>query len=221
MRRGDPSVSPQNFTILARASFSNLASFFLAINEGSRGRGVERPPASRSCSIHLSEVFHCCLFYFSFFIFPVFHFPMAWANENRALNPLMGIYTFSMLCFLLGIFLVCQQCAPFATTPLALLCSASSWGRNALCQMLKVFPALAYRRFFYFFFFMQEKNSVLDFISPSVYLLCLRFYFHFFSFSFCFCFFFSLCFSDKTMRVFPALQPCEDIVFNLCFFFYW
>lgn len=183
MRRGDPSVNPQNFTILARASFSNLASFFLAINEGSRGREAASQP------ILLDPLkWSISLLFILFFIFLVFHFPMAWAKENRALNPLMGIYTFSMLCFLLGIFLVCQQCAPLATTPLALLCSASSWGRNALCQMPKVFPALAYRRFFHFFFFMQEKNSVLDFISPSVYLLCLRFCFHFLSFCFSFCF---------------------------------
>lgn len=213
MRRGDPSVNPQNFTILARASFSNLASFFWQLT---RGRGVERPPASRSCSIHLSEVFHCCLFYFSFFSFSIFpwpeqkkivHWTLWWAFTHFPCSAFCLAFSLSASNVLPSPLRLWHYCVPpapggamhFARCQRFFLLSpiVASSTSSSLCRKRTLYLISSLLLFTYFAF---VSISTSPSVSVSV---------------------FSLCFSDKTMRVFPALQPCEDFVFNLCFLFYW
>lgn len=133
-------------------------------------------------------------------------------KENRALNPLRAFSHFPCY-FLRCIFLVCHswkgatcrtllQRLLFASpAPLALSCSASSWGRMHFARCQRFYLLLPPIRFL--FPLLQEYTlcaCLLTSSSSSVYVLCLRF---------CFCFF-SLSVSDKPLRVFPSRSTSAD-----------
>lgn len=142
---------------------------------------------------------------------------MAWEEEekeNRALNPLRAFSHFPCY-FLRCIFLVClswkratcrtllQRLLFASPAPLALSCSASSWGRMHFARCQRFFLLLPPIRFL--FPLLQEYTlcaSLHTSSSSSVYVLCFRF-------CFCFCFF-SLSVSDKPLRVFPSRSTSAD-----------
>lgn len=94
MRRGDPSVNPQNFTILARASFSNLASFFWQLTRG-------REAASQPILLDPLK-WSISLLFILFFIFHFSRFPFSHGLSKRksCIEPFDGhLHIFHALLF--------------------------------------------------------------------------------------------------------------------------
>lgn len=131
-------------------------------------------------------------------------------ERKSCIEPFARIFPFSMLLFALHFSCLPQlkegnvpHSPPASPAPLALSCSASSWGRMHFARCQRFFLLLPPIRFL--FPLLQEYTlcaSLHTSSSSSVDVLCLRF-------CFCFCFF-SLSVSDKPLRVFPSRSTSAD-----------